>query len=178
MKVHELHKSKGSEKQDLALIIVSTSRFEEQEKGFPSSDKTIPAVKELLINYPSINLKFTSIIPDSKEHLKEIFDVLINREDLDALIFSGGTGLSPTDVTYESITPHLQKEIQGFGELFRYLSFKEIGSSAMLSRAAGGIHEEKAIFILPGSPNAVKLALNELILPELGHIAYLIQKEK
>ena len=99
-----------------------------------------------------------------------------------SIIFSGGTGLSPKDITYETIEPHLEKKFDGFGELFRHLSYNEIGTSAMLSRATAGILQhkkhKKVIFLLPGSPNAVSLALQHIIIPELGHILYLINKEE
>jgi len=91
-------------------------------------------------------------------------------KNVDAVIITGGTGLSRRDVTVESITPMLQKELPGFGELFRKVSFDTIGSPAILSRAIAGTIKGKAIFCLPGSPNAVQTALEKLILPELGHI--------
>jgi len=88
----------------------------------------------------------------------------------DVIIFSGGTGIAPRDVTFETIAPRLEKRIDGFGELFRQLSYKEIGSSAMLSRAVAGTMGKIALFCLPGSPGAVSLAMENLILPELSHI--------
>lgn len=178
MKVHEEHKREAPKKINIALIVVSTSRFNEIENNKPSSDKTIPLVKQIIEENPSISLNFTEIIPDSKDHIKYLLNKLVKDTLLDSIIFSGGTGLTSKDITYETITPLLEKEIDGFGELFRYLSFKEIGSSAMLSRAIAGTLLGKIIFLLPGSPNAVKLALNKLILPELGHITYLIKKEE
>ena len=126
----------------------------------------------------NIDLIFSKIIADSPDQINETVKDLLIDNQLDAIIFSGGTGLTPKDITYETIEPQLEKKINGFGELFRYLSFKEIGSSAMLSRAIAGKIGDKAIFLLPGSPKAVRLALNELIIPELGHISYLINKEE
>jgi molybdenum cofactor biosynthesis protein B len=106
----------------------------------------------------------------------------MKEEAIDAILFSGGTGLSPKDITYETIEPRLEKKISGFGEIFRNISYNEIGSSAMLSRAVAGIltsrKKNKAVFLLPGSPKAVKLALEALILPEIGHILYIINKEE
>jgi molybdenum cofactor biosynthesis protein B len=87
------------------------------------------------------------------------------------IITTGGTGITSRDGTYEAIDGLLDKRLDGFGELFRMLSFHEIGASAMMSRAAAGTAGRKAIFILPGSPDAVKLAMTKLILPELGHVA-------
>ena len=86
-----------------------------------------------------------------------------------AVLITGGTGITRRDQTVEAIRPLLEKEIPGFGELFRMLSFQEIGSAAWLSRALAGTFREALVFVLPGSPNAVRLALDRLILPELGH---------
>jgi molybdenum cofactor biosynthesis protein B len=86
-----------------------------------------------------------------------------------AVILTGGTGITRRDQTVEAVRPLLDKEVPGFGELFRMLSFQEIGSAAWLSRALAGTFREALVFVLPGSPNAVRLALDRLILPELGH---------
>lgn len=178
--VPEEHKHKAPKETNLALIIVSTSRFHELISGEKSTDKTIPRVKRLLEDYQEISLNFTKIIPDSEEHINKILEVVMKDNTVDSIIFSGGTGLSQKDITYETLEPRLEKKFSGFGELFRSLSFNEIGSSAMLSRATAGIlnskKKYKVIFLLPGSPNAVILALKELIIPELGHILYMINK--
>ena len=178
MKVHEDHKSKGKKLIKISLVVISTSRFDEIKKKIPSTDKTIPLVNEILNNSDSISLIHSEIIPDDQEYIKNSLNKLIENTSLDAIIFSGGTGITPKDLTYETIEPLLEKKLAGFGEIFRYLSYKEIGSSAMLSRALAGTLKNKIIFLLPGSPNAVKLAFKELILPELGHISYLINKEE
>lgn len=182
IKVHEEHKHKAPKNINLALIIVSTSRFNEVRSEKESSDKTIPLVKQLLKDNLSISLTFTSIIADSEEQLKKVLIEVSQDITIDAIVFSGGTGLSHKDITYETLEPRLEKKFNGFGELFRKFSYKEIGSSAMLSRATAGIlrseKKNKVVFLLPGSPNAVKLALNYLIIPELGHILYMINKRE
>ena len=88
-----------------------------------------------------------------------------------ALVVTGGTGVAPRDVTPESVEPLLQRTVPGFGELFRALSYQEIGSAALLSRALAGIARGRVVFVLPGSSGAVRLALTKLVLPELGHLA-------
>ena len=182
IKVHEEHKQKAPKKIILALIVVSTSRYEELKSKKVSSDKTIPIVKKILNKETSLSLDFAEIIPDSEDHLKNILIKVMKEDTIDAIIFSGGTGLSLKDITYETIEPRLEKKFSGFGELFRNLSYNEIGSSAMLSRAVAGIlkgsRKSKAVFLLPGSPKAVKLALKALIIPEIGHILYIINKEE
>ncbi|PNZ11784.1 molybdenum cofactor biosynthesis protein [Staphylococcus coagulans] len=94
-------------------------------------------------------------------------------EPLDVIITTGGTGIAPRDVTIEAVRPLLTKEIEGFGELFRYLSFVEdVGTRALLSRAIGGTAGQTLIFSLPGSTGAVKLGMNRLILPEINHLVH------
>jgi molybdenum cofactor biosynthesis protein B len=94
-----------------------------------------------------------------------------------AVILNGGTGIAPRDSTPEVVTPLLECELPGFGELFRQLSFQEIGAAAMLSRALAGVAHGKLIFALPGSETACRLALEQLILPELGHLVGEMRKE-
>lgn len=182
IKVNEEHKYKAPKEINLALIVVSTSRFEEFKSKTKISDKTIPLVKELLKNESSISLNFAEIIPDSEEYLNNILTKVMKDKVIDAIIFSGGTGLSLKDITYENLEPRLEKKFSGFGEIFRNLLYNEIGSSAMLSRAVAGIlrsrKKNKAVFLLPGSPAAVKLALNALVIPEIANIMYTINKEE
>jgi molybdenum cofactor biosynthesis protein B len=94
----------------------------------------------------------------------------IARSEARVIITTGGTGISRRDSTYEAVTALFDKRLDGFGEIFRMLSFEEIGSAAILSRATAGVAGGCAIFMLPGSPAAVRLAMERLILPELGHI--------
>jgi molybdenum cofactor biosynthesis protein B len=93
-----------------------------------------------------------------------------------ALIVTGGTGVARRDSTYEAIAPLFEKRLDGFGELFRMLSFEEVGAAAMLSRAAAGVIGRAAVFLLPGSEAAVRLAMTNLILPELGHLVRELDK--
>lgn len=178
MKVHEQHKKKGPDIVNLALIIVSTSKFNELQEKEISSDKTIPLVQQTLEHNPGIFLISSEIVSDDETQIVETLKRLLNESSLHVIVFSGGTGLTPKDVTYEAIKPLLEKTMDGFGELFRYLSYKEIGPSSMFSRALAGKIKNKAIFLLPGSPNAVKLALNSLILPEIKHLVYMINKKE
>jgi len=96
----------------------------------------------------------------------------------DVVIINGGTGISARDVTIEAVRPLLDKEIEGFGEIFRFISYQEIGPSAALSRALGGIISGKVIFCIPGSPNAVETALERLIIPLIPHILYEVHKHE
>lgn len=96
--------------------------------------------------------------------------------EVEAIVCTGGTGLTKRDSTYEAITQLLDKEISGFGELFRMLSYEQIGAAAMLSRATAGVMGDRAVFSLPGSPDAVELGVTKLIVPELGHIVGLVRR--
>jgi molybdenum cofactor biosynthesis protein B len=102
---------------------------------------------------------------------KDVHEAVIGQVGgVDAIITTGGTGITSRDSTYEAIAGLFEKQIEGFGELFRALSYPEIGSAAMLSRACAGVARGTAIFMLPGSEHAVRLAMTKLILPELGHV--------
>ena len=110
------------------------------------------------------------LVADDKEAIREAIRDASKNEDVNAVLIVGGTGIAPKDVTIETVSPLLEKTLPGFGELFRSLSYDEIGSPAIMSRAVAGVIEGKAIFCIPGSPNAVKLCLDKLILPDTGHI--------
>lgn len=92
----------------------------------------------------------------------------------DGVVITGGSGIAPRDSTIEAIRPLLDRELEGFGELFRMLSYQEIGSKAWLSRALAGVSNGRLVVALPGSPAACRLAMEKLVVPELGHIAYLL----
>ena len=110
-----------------------------------------------------------SLISDELNEIQSTISSAANT-NTDIIITSGGTGLASRDVTIESIAPMLDKQMPGFGELFRHKSIRQIGTSVILTRAIAGVIKNKAIFCLPGSPNAARLALEEIIIPEAGHI--------
>lgn len=114
---------------------------------------------------------YKQIVPDNTQRIKAAVCEAVCSEAVDVVITCGGTGISNSDVTFETVAPLLKKPLPGFGEIFRKLSFEKVGSSAFLTRAFGGICEGgKAVFCIPGSPEAAKLSLEKLILPEAGHI--------
>ena len=110
------------------------------------------------------------IVRDEPGEVREAIAAQLANEDVQVIITTGGTGITSRDTTYEAISALLDKKLDGFGELFRMLSYQEIGSAAMLSRAAGGLAKGKVVLSLPGSEAAVRLAMTKLILPELGHL--------
>jgi molybdenum cofactor biosynthesis protein B len=111
------------------------------------------------------------IVKDEPTAIASALRALLARDDVRAVILTGGTGVAPRDVTPETVEPLLDRLVPGFGELFRALSYEEIGSAALLSRALAGLASGRVVFVLPGSRGAVELAMQELILPELGHLA-------
>jgi len=111
------------------------------------------------------------IVKDEPGEIADALREALGRADVRAIIFTGGTGVAPRDVTPDSIEPLLDRVIPGFGELFRMLSYEDIGSAALLSRAVAGLASGRVVFVLPGSRGAVTLAMEKLVIPEIGHLA-------
>jgi|SRR5579862_123673 len=116
------------------------------------------------------------VVRDEPADVARVIRGAIARATVDVAITTGGTGIATRDSTYEALTAIFDKRMDGFGELFRVLSFEDIGPAAMLSRACAGIIANKAVFLLPGSEAAVRLAMARLILPELGHVVRELRK--
>ena len=110
------------------------------------------------------------LIPDEPERMRTLISSWLARGDLQAILMTGGTGIGQRDQTFETISALLTKPLPGYGELFRMLSYQEIGAAAMLSRAVGGLIGKKVVLTMPGSPAGVRLAMEKVILPELGHL--------
>ncbi|MFX1570153.1 MAG: molybdenum cofactor biosynthesis protein B [Promethearchaeota archaeon] len=172
---------KKAPKINLALIVVNTNQYHELKSKKKSTDKIIPKVERLLINDQSIKLAFSQIITDSEDHINKVLVDLMKDDKIDSIIFSGGMGYSEKEITFETIVPRFEKVIEGFGELFRSLSYNEIGTPAMLYRANAGIlrikKKGKVIILLPSSLDAVTLAIQHIIIPELSKLFYLVNKE-
>ena len=135
----------------------------------PEDDVSGRALRELAAA-AGHNIVDSTLVADDVAALRAAVRDLLARPGVDVLVTTGGTGLSPRDLTLEAVVPLLERPIEGFGELFRMLSHAQVGAAAMLSRAAAGLVGGRAVFLLPGSPKAVKLAMEELILPEAGHL--------
>ncbi len=112
------------------------------------------------------------IIKDEPDQVEQVLEELTAVREIRIVLFNGGTGIAPRDTTYDVISRKLEKTLPGFGELFRMLSFSEVGPAAMLSRATAGVFRHTLVFSMPGSPNAVEVALEKLIIPELNHLAW------
>ncbi|MFB2770101.1 molybdenum cofactor biosynthesis protein B [Pelatocladus sp. BLCC-F211] len=150
-----------------AVVTVSDTRSE-------STDKSGQLIQQLLRDAHHKVGAYT-IIKDEPAQIQTELEQLGKNSDLDAVIFNGGTGIAPRDTTYDAIEKLLEKTLPGFGELFRFLSYQEIGSRAIASRAVAGVYQSKLIFSVPGSSNAVRLAMEKLILPELSHLVSLLR---
>lgn len=160
------HRGKSLDSVACAVLTVSDSRT-------PETDTSGKLIRDLLAEHRH-RLHSYVIVPDEPDTISGALTALRDDKTCDAILTTGGTGLAPRDTTYEIVTRLLDKRLEGFGEIFRAKSFDDIGSAAMLSRAVGGVMDRTVIFSMPGSPNAVRLAMESLILPEVGHIAYLL----
>ena len=132
-------------------------------------DTSGEALKQLVTDLGA-ELIASMILSDDLDPLVQTLREFAEREDVNLIVTTGGTGLSKRDSTHEAILQLLDKRLDGFGELFRMLSYHEIGAAAMMSRACAGASKGKVVVSLPGSENAVRLAMTKLILPELGHM--------
>ena len=145
-----------------AILTISDTRTK-------TTDHSGQAIVELL-SAQGHNVISTAIIPDDLNQIRSTVEMYLADSNIQVIITTGGTGISSRDQTYEAVTGMLSKNVEGFGELFRWLSYQEIGSAAMLGRAIAGTAQGKIVFCIPGSENAVRLAMTKLILPELEHL--------
>jgi molybdopterin adenylyltransferase len=159
---HEEHKIRAPSTVGCMVITVSDTRS-------PETDLSGRLIQELLQREGHTMMSY-SLIRNEPSQIKEL---LRNAPaGVEAVILTGGTGLSKRDNTHDVVSALFEKKLEGFGELFRALSYAEIGSAAIMSRASAGIYHGRVIFSLPGSETAVRLALEKLVLPELGHIIH------
>jgi len=165
----KMHKAHAPKALNFAVFICSTSRYSSMQKGENPSDVSGDTIEFLLKN-AGHKVLFRRVISDDKEMIAHALKSVLNNAGLDAAIFCGGTGITPSDVTIESVSPFLEKTLPGFGEIFRRLSYDKIGSAAVLSRAVAGVAKGKALFCIPGSPGAVQISVELLISPEAPHI--------
>jgi len=145
-----------------AVLTVSDSRT-------VADDSSGKLIRELLASAGHRTVEH-AIVPDESDAIRLAVLRALARADVDAVIATGGTGVSPRDVTPEAVAPLLDKPLAGFGEIFRMLSFQEIGAAALLSRALAGTSAGKIVYVLPGSSGAVRLGMERLIVPELAHV--------
>jgi molybdenum cofactor biosynthesis protein B len=163
------HKAKAPKQLNFAVFVCSTSRYQEMQKGEKTTDVSGDTIEALLKN-AGHKVLVRKVIADDKGMIVEAARSVLGSAELDAAVFCGGTGIAPKDVTIETVTPFFEKTLPGFGEIFRRLSYDEMGSAAVMSRAAAGVAKGKVLFCIPGSPDAVRVSVETLILPETPHI--------
>jgi molybdopterin adenylyltransferase len=145
-----------------AVLTISDTRTEE-------ADTSGRAICELL-KEQGHTVSARQLVTDDPERIGAALDSLLARDDVQVVLTTGGTGISRRDSTYEVVERLLEKRLDGFGELFRMMSYTEIGAAAMLTRACAGLARGRVLFVMPGSESAVSLAMQKLVLPELGHV--------
>jgi len=162
---HQQHRQQAPGSVRCAVITVSDTRTPENDTSGQYMQQALTQAGHTVSAY--------AIVKDEPEEIRRLLLHFIQAEDTDAVLLSGGTGLSPRDGTYEVVQSCLEKELTGFGELFRYLSYEDIGAAAMMSRATAGVARGTVLVSMPGSSAAVRLALDKLILPELAHMTHI-----
>jgi len=163
------HKAEAPARLKFGIFTCSTSRYLQSKKGEKYEDASGDLIEKLLRN-AGHQVTLRRLIPDDGALIRQGLKSALASPDLDAAVFCGGTGIAPSDVTIETVSPLLEKTLPGFGEIFRRLSFDQIGSAALLSRAVAGVAKGKALFCIPGSPEAVRVCMEKLILPETPHV--------
>jgi molybdenum cofactor biosynthesis protein B len=158
----EKHRADGSRSLGFAVLTVSDTRDERTDRGGPFLVGAVEAAGHRVV--------WRAIRRDEADEIGAAVREACAREDVDLLLLTGGTGIAPRDVTAPTLERLFDGHIPGFGELFRWLSFREIGPAAILSRATAGLVGRVVVIALPGSPKALELAWREILLPEAGHL--------
>lgn len=164
----EEHREAAPDSVRCAVITVSDTRTEETDKSGKLMIDRLERAGHEVIDY--------RIITDDPDKILGILNDLASAPECQAILFNGGTGIAQRDTTFDVISGQLEKTLPGFGELFRMLSYEEIGAAAMLSRATAGVYSGRLVFSTPGSSNAVMLAMDRLIADELAHLVYEVIK--
>ena len=163
------HKAHAPKTLSFAVFICSTSRYLAIQKGEQTTDVSGDMI-EYLLKKVGHRVLFRRVVSDDNVMIEHAVKSVLENDGADAAIFCGGTGIAPKDITIESIQPFLDKTLPGFGEIFRRLSYDKLGSAAVMSRAVAGVAKGKALFCIPGSPDAVRISVELLISPEASHI--------
>jgi molybdopterin adenylyltransferase len=166
----EKHREASPEKIRVAVLTVSDTRT-------PETDTGGNVIVELMRG-AGHEISHREIVKDDAPRIEAVLQELLADAGVDAVITTGGTGISARDTTYEVVSRRIDKKLDGFGELFRVLSYEEIGAAAMLSRAVAGASGSKFLACLPGSSNAVRLAVEKLLVPEISHLVFELRKHR
>lgn len=164
----EEHRAAAPDQVRCAVITVSDTRTVETDGSGQLIQQRLTEQGHAITDY--------RIVKDEPEQIGELLDSIAGSGSCDAIIMNGGTGIARRDTTYDVVAARLDKRLDGFGELFRALSYPEIGAAAMLTRAVAGVYRDTLVLLTPGSTHAVGLALDKLIVPELAHLVYELRK--
>ena len=156
------HHAHDADEVALAVLTVSTSRD-------PTEDASGDAIVEA-VQHADVAVAARELVTDDETRIHETVRTLRDRDDVDAIVTTGGTGLTPDDVTVEAVRPLFDREIPGFGEQFRARSVEEVGAMGMLSRATAGVTRGVPVFCLPGSEQAARMGTGDLLVPVVGHV--------
>ncbi|MFC2005750.1 molybdenum cofactor biosynthesis protein B [Chloroflexota bacterium] len=159
---YQEHKQKSPQSVSCAVLTISDSRTEQDDESGKLIIQKLSQNGHKIVSY--------AILKNEAGAISEKIHELLRQEELQVIITSGGTGVSHRDITVETISSILEKKLDGFGELFRYLSYQEIGTGSVMSRAIAGVTKGKVILCLPGSLGAANLVVDKIILPEIGHL--------
>ena len=148
----------------VAVVTVSDTRTRANDTGGDLIEQRVTGAGHQVV--------FRTIVKDEPSQIDVLLDQIVSDTNAQLILFTGGTGIAPRDTTYDALSRKLEKVMPGFGELFRMLSYSEVGAAAMLSRATAGTYRGRVVFSMPGSPNAVQVAMDKLIMPEIQHLAW------
>jgi molybdenum cofactor biosynthesis protein B len=165
------HEQTASDASGIGFAVITLS-----DTRTPETDKSGQLIKQL-IEEAGHRTEFYELVPDDPERILQTLHEALEQERVQVIVTNGGTGIAHRDTVVEVVESLLENKLDGFGELFRALSFEEIGAAAMLSRAIGGTVGRKVLFSLPGSSNAVRLGMTRLILPQAGHLVQELNKD-
>jgi molybdopterin adenylyltransferase len=167
---HREHRRQAPQRISVAVLTISDTRNEKTDLSGRLIRRRLVEAGHEVAQY--------RIVPDVPARIRRVVRDWSRSRAVEAMILTGGTGISPRDGTIESVEKLLSRKLEGFGEIFRFLSYRQVGSAAFLSRALAGVCAGKPLFSLPGSEKAVRLAMDRLILPELGHLVQQLRKSK
>jgi molybdenum cofactor biosynthesis protein B len=174
VKSHEAHREAAAKLLSFYIVTVSSSRYAKKESKRRFEDES-GDVAEKMVEKAGHAVLGRELVSDDLGMLGAALDKALSNDGVDVVLFTGGTGVSPRDITIEAIRPRFEKELEGFGELLRSISYAKIGIPAVLTRATAGLIHGKLILCLPGSPDAVETALN-LFMSDIPHVIYIARK--
>ena len=166
----EKHREAAPESVRVAVLTISDTRTPETDTGGDAVQEALESAGHEVL--------YRTIVRDDASLIRTALVDALARGDVDAVVTSGGTGISARDTTYEVVDRMVEKRLDGFGEIFRMLSYEEIGAAAIMSRALAGAVGTKFVASLPGSRNAVRLAMEKLLVPELAHVVFELRKHE